>query len=257
MLILSAHQPAFLPWLGLIEKVILSDIFIVMDIAKFRKRAFMHRNKIEINGKPHILGIHTNNDSDFKSCDEIEISKKFKDDLFLISEKIKHTYKKSKYWIDVSEFCEETLLKDASITNLVELSLIQLKYLCQKLKINSKIVKESSITNKVDVSKLNASQRLFFHANYFKANIYITGINSLNYLDKTSFAEAKIYNYIQNFNYNFFNSHQKCKEPLSIVHQIANLGFKNISEWLFKESNFKKEEMINTFNSSLKKGFNQ
>ena len=40
MLILSAHQPAFLPWLGLIEKVILSDIFIVMDIAKFRKRAF-------------------------------------------------------------------------------------------------------------------------------------------------------------------------------------------------------------------------
>ena len=144
-----------------------------------------------------------------------------------------------------------------SITNLVELSLIQLKYLFQKLKINSKIVKESSITNKVDVSKLNASQRLFFHANYFKANIYITGINSLNYLDKTSFAEAKIYNYIQNFNYNFFNSHQKCKEPLSIVHQIANLGFKNISEWLFKESNFKKEEMINTFNSSLKKGFNQ
>ena len=48
MKICSAHQPAFLPWLGLIHKIIVSDIFVFMDIAKFGKRAFMHRNKIEI-----------------------------------------------------------------------------------------------------------------------------------------------------------------------------------------------------------------
>ena len=39
-LVVSAHQPAFLPWLGYIEKFALSDIFIVMDIAKFRKSIY-------------------------------------------------------------------------------------------------------------------------------------------------------------------------------------------------------------------------
>ena len=47
--IVSAHQPAFLPWIGYLHKLSLSDEFIVMDLAKFRKREFIHRNIIEIN----------------------------------------------------------------------------------------------------------------------------------------------------------------------------------------------------------------
>ena len=74
MKIVSAHQPAFMPWLGLIHKVFLSDVFVFMDIAKFRKRAFMHRNRIEINNSPHFIGLKVNDQSDFKLCNEINIS---------------------------------------------------------------------------------------------------------------------------------------------------------------------------------------
>ena len=88
--VVSAHQPAFLPWLGYLEKIALSDVFIIMDIAKFRKRSFMHRNKIEINNNPHIVGIHTEKNADFKNCDEIIINKNYKDDLVKLAEKIKN-----------------------------------------------------------------------------------------------------------------------------------------------------------------------
>ena len=63
MKITSAHQPAFMPWIGLIHKVFLSDVFIFMDIAKFRKRAFMHRNRIEINDAAHFIGLKVNDQS--------------------------------------------------------------------------------------------------------------------------------------------------------------------------------------------------
>ena len=74
MKIVSAHQPAFLPWLGLVHKLMVSDVFIFMDIAKFRKRAFMHRNYIEINDTKKFIGLKVNKDSDYKTCDEVKIS---------------------------------------------------------------------------------------------------------------------------------------------------------------------------------------
>ena len=33
----SAHQPAFLPWAGLLQKMLFSEKFIVMDLANFRR----------------------------------------------------------------------------------------------------------------------------------------------------------------------------------------------------------------------------
>ena len=66
MKVVSAHQPAFMPWIGLIHKVLLSDTFIFMNIAKFRKRAFMHRNRIEINDTAHFIGLKLSDQSDFQ-----------------------------------------------------------------------------------------------------------------------------------------------------------------------------------------------
>ena len=73
--ICSAHQPAFLPWAGYIHKVMLCDDFVFMDISKFRKRAFMHRNMIEINSMEHFLGLRVSKDSDLLSCDEVYLNK--------------------------------------------------------------------------------------------------------------------------------------------------------------------------------------
>ena len=104
MKICSAHQPAFLPWLGLIHKIMVSDTFVVMDIAKFRKRAFMHRNKIEINGKANYLGLKFDSESDYKTCDSLQLNKNNVHCLDEIYKKTEHTYAKSKFKNEILDF---------------------------------------------------------------------------------------------------------------------------------------------------------
>ena len=47
-MILSAHQPAYLPWLGYLERISLSDKFVILDQVQFEKNSFINRNKIKI-----------------------------------------------------------------------------------------------------------------------------------------------------------------------------------------------------------------
>ena len=46
-MILTAHQPCYLPWLGLFHKIAISDIFCFFDIVQYQKKDFNNRNKIK------------------------------------------------------------------------------------------------------------------------------------------------------------------------------------------------------------------
>lgn len=45
-MIVSIHQPAYLPWLGYFERIALSDLHIVLDHVQFEKNSFINRNRI-------------------------------------------------------------------------------------------------------------------------------------------------------------------------------------------------------------------
>lgn len=46
MKIVSIHQPAYLPWLGFFHKLLVSDIFVILETTQFEKNSFVNRNKI-------------------------------------------------------------------------------------------------------------------------------------------------------------------------------------------------------------------
>ena len=225
-----------------------SDVFVIMDIAKFRKRAFMHRNKIEINGKANYFGLKFDEDSDYKTCDLLELKEKNRNCLDEIYKKIEHTYIKSKFKNEILEFLQKTLI-NLDNYNFNAICINQLKYICKKLSIDSEIILESSFLSKEKIKELGASERLLSHAKHTDSQIYITGINSSDYLDKEVFKKNKIHHLVQKFNYDVFRRLQKCEDPLSIIHQIAHLGFDNLLN-LIKETQTNKNKILNSLSTA-------
>ena len=46
-MILTAHQPVYLPWLGLFHKIALADLFISFDQVQYQPKDWNNRNKIK------------------------------------------------------------------------------------------------------------------------------------------------------------------------------------------------------------------
>ena len=48
-MILTAHQPVYLPWLGLFHKIAISDTYVYFDNVQYLPKDWMNRNKIKTN----------------------------------------------------------------------------------------------------------------------------------------------------------------------------------------------------------------
>jgi hypothetical protein len=49
-MILAAHQPHYLPWLGYLDKMARADVFVVMDDLQYEAQNFQNRNRLKLNG---------------------------------------------------------------------------------------------------------------------------------------------------------------------------------------------------------------
>jgi hypothetical protein len=48
-MIVAAHQPSYLPWLGYLDKMARADLFVVMDDLQYEAQNFQNRNRIKLN----------------------------------------------------------------------------------------------------------------------------------------------------------------------------------------------------------------
>ena len=52
-MIVAAHQPAFLPWLGYLDKLAKADLFVVMDDLQYEHGNFQNRNRLKLASGAH------------------------------------------------------------------------------------------------------------------------------------------------------------------------------------------------------------
>jgi hypothetical protein len=64
-LILTAHQPVYLPWCGLIHKIALADAFVFFDDVQYQDRDWNNRNMIKTSAEPLWLTVPVFNKDHF------------------------------------------------------------------------------------------------------------------------------------------------------------------------------------------------
>jgi hypothetical protein len=72
-MILGAHQPSYLPWLGYLDKMAKADVFVVMDDLQYERENFQNRNRVKLNNGAGWLTVPVERGSQLDRIDEKKI----------------------------------------------------------------------------------------------------------------------------------------------------------------------------------------
>ena len=235
-LILSAHQPVYMPWLGLFHKIALADVFCYFDIVQYQRKDFNNRNKINTKNGPIWLTVPVKSSGRFHSLiTDIKIENKKWIAKHLKS--IELNYKKTKYFDDYFENVEKILL--AGHDRLVDLNYDYLVFGLTSLGIKTKVIKASHYH--FEGTKSNLVLDMCIKLN---ADIYIFGEMGRNYADIESFNEKKVYPYFQSYEHPHYTQKNVTFEPyMSFLDLLFNHGKNSLQ--IIMSSNISREGIIN------------
>jgi len=191
-MILSVHQPQYIPWLGYFDKIDTSNYFVFLDSVQYKPREYQNRNKIRTKdgwmwltvpvisrglGRQKICDVKIDNDSDWQR-------RHWKS--------LKVWYGRAKFFKDHFSFFEDVYTR--SWGKLIDLNIHIIKYLLKELKIETSLYYESEI----DISS-QGTDRIIEICKKLNADIYLSGIGGRDYLEEGKFVQAGIKLEYQNF----------------------------------------------------------
>ena len=216
-MILTAHQPVYLPWLGLFHKIALADKFCIFDIAQYQTKDFNNRNKIKTNAGSIWLSVPVESKDHFqkKICD-IRIVQNGWNRKHVKS--IQLAYKKAPFYQDYIEPLENILM--TPFVFLTELNSAILYFCLEALGITVPIVKASDYEFSGAKSDLVLDMCLKLQASH-----YIFGAQGKNYADIPSFEKNLIALTFQDYVHPRYPQLHGDFEPYeSVIDLLFNVG---------------------------------
>ena len=239
-MIVSAHQPAYNPWLGYIHKILISDTFVVMDDVQFEKNSFINRNKILQNSKEIMLTIpvKTNNYKE-KRIRDIEIADEKWKKKHLRS--IEVSYKKSKMFDVV--FKQIEFIYKIKSKYLIDYTNAFLEFIIDYLQIDNNIVFASNF--KISSKKLDYICEL---THKIGGRVFVFGALGKNYVDENYLKEKGIIPYFQDYKHPVYNQLSNEFHPyMGILDLLFNEERKKIKDIILQD-NIKKDELKRLLN---------
>ena len=186
-MVVSIHQPNFLPWIGYFSKIAQSDTFVLIDHVQFIKGAVCNRNKIKANsGKEILLTVPVKlSNGAYQAFNEIEIDygQKWQPKILNL---IKAHYQKAQYFEKYYVLFAEIL--NEKHPNLASLNIDLIKAICSVLKISTPIYIASELDT--DFGKRNDMNLNI--VKYMNGDIYLSGHGAKKYNNENLFSENKI-----------------------------------------------------------------
>ena len=217
-MILTAHQPIYLPWLGLFHKIALADEFCIFDIAQYQTKDFNARNRIKTNAGSIWLSVPVESKNHFeKKLNDVKVinngwnKKHFKS--------IDLAYRKAPYYSDyIGEI--ERILIGREYEYLVDLNLATLEFGLKFLGIDVPIVTASHYD-----FQGSKSDRVLDMCKQLKADDYIFGSQGKDYADVQSFQSCGIRPHFQDYVHPMYPQlHGEFEPYMSIIDLLFNVG---------------------------------
>lgn len=224
-IILSAHQVNFLPYLGFFEKIVHSDVFILLDDVQFVHTgdlAWMNRNKIRTKQGWQYITIPVYIKGRFgQLLQDVEINYEH-DWKRKILGSIKQNYCHASFFNPVFSKLDEIINRNYS--KLIELNYELLKFVLEYLELSPKMVFSSQLN-----IKSRATQRLIDLCNIFNARKYLSGVHGKDYLDIELFKKHGIEVIFQDFKpKEYVQQFDGFVPNLSVIDALFNLGRKTL-----------------------------
>ena len=232
-MILSVHQPNYIPWGGYFYKLFCSDLFIFFDDVQFSKNSFTNRVQVTTKKKVSWLTMPVK----YSFGDNINQVKLAQEDWQVRHlSTIKNIYSRTPYFKENWKDCEN-LFRFLTNTNLnyvnKKIILTIAKWL--DIKINYKC--SSDIDNK---KNLKAEDRLIDIIKQCGATKYLSGTGAKKYQNEDKFKLEKIkiiYSDYFSIENKILESNKHIQAGTSILDLIFNLGRERTIDYLNKKNN--------------------
>ena len=218
--VVVAHQPQYLPYLGLYNKILQSNKFIFLDDVKFKNSSW-HARTIVKNHEDHIVQLIipcSKKNSSSQSIKDIKISdNKWKRKHLKILETI---YKNTKNFNEIFKIIFEIITVKSDY--LIDYTIPSMIVFLEKLGYSRKQIFIQSEEGKIDGDK---NEFLINLTKKFNGNKYLSGLGGKDYIEEKKFASNNIIHKFNDFKHpNYSQLGNKFIPKLSIIDAAFNIG---------------------------------
>lgn len=224
-MIVSIHQPNYIPWMGYFYKIHKSDIFVFLDDVQYIRRGFINRNRIKTHQGASWLTVPVDSKGKYESSIN---DMKIRDDLNWKENhlrSIEMNYKRSDYFNDFFNILKACIIKHND--KLSELNIDIVKTICKLLNIKTEIILSSELN-----IKETSTERIISICKLVGANKYLSGSGGSKYQNGKMFEDNSIELVYSDF-------HEKQYKQLwgdftgglSVIDYIFNCGYEIERAW--------------------------
>ena len=217
-MVVSVHQPQYIPWLGFFDKIDKSDVFVFLDNVQYKKREFQNRNKIRTKNGWMWLTVPVISKGRYtQKIKDVQIDNTA-DWPITHLKSIKLNYCRAKFFKKYFDFFQGVFNK--RWVKLIDLNIYIIKHLLDFLGIKKEIFLESGL--KINSEK---TQRIIDICKKLNADTYLSGQGAKEYLEESLFVKNKIKLVYQEFLHPEYNQlFNPFIRNLSVIDLLFNCG---------------------------------
>jgi hypothetical protein len=220
-MIVAAHQPQYLPWLGYFDKIDRADVFVLLEDVQYKKNEWQNRNKIKTARGWQWLTVpvmyrHPQSINEVRINNTVRWQHKHRQAI------VTH-YGKAPFYDSMKDFFEETFSRPWQ--RISELNIHLVRSLADLLGIKTPLYVASELGEFPE----HSDERLVAIAKHFGADTYLAGNGGRQYMDLTRYGENGIAVVFQDYEHPRYEQLFGPFEPfMSVIDLLLNHGDRSL-----------------------------